>query len=254
MEPLGSSTPVSSSVSAVDVVPRPSSTEHSANNDHSYSDTSEASVGPDHSYTSSQTALRKKDANKQRCLKQHGSVGESLIETSSVMGMLKLSLTETVRLKLVTLSRNPEAIGKACLSIPPLREAILNNLCEEIGERPDSMKNRLHGQVSVLMRKDFTALEEYNLGDVVTEMKDKLPELVQMILAVMVPEEKRSSVAHQAVLVPRLALIYACAMQARNHELSSFQRVVSACLADNICDQKVSCWCCCCIWKYEIET
>ncbi|CAG2238691.1 unnamed protein product [Mytilus edulis] len=97
------------------------------------------------------------------------------------------------------------------------------------------MLNKKKGFVSVLMEKDFKALETVKFEDVLIEFQEKFPELLDMIVAIMLPKDETSI----ANVVPRLAMIYGIIMQTRHHELSRMQRVVSMCLADNICDQSV---------------
>lgn len=97
------------------------------------------------------------------------------------------------------------------------------------------MLNKKKGFVSVLMEKDFKALETVKFEDVLIEFQEKFPELLDMIVAIMLPKDETLI----ANVVPLLAMIYGIIMQTRHHELSRMQRVVSMCLADNICDQSV---------------
>ncbi|XP_071127588.1 uncharacterized protein [Mytilus edulis] len=89
------------------------------------------------------------------------------------------------------------------------------------------------------MEKGPESLEELNFEKVIEEMKQKFPEVLQILICIMLPKEKRSSEIALANILPRLAMIYGMMMQSRYHELSRIQRVIAMCLADNICDQSV---------------
>jgi hypothetical protein len=125
------------------------------------------------------------------------------------------------------------------MAIPAMRAKITDYIASEYGRLPELMKNRKRGYVSYLMRKDFDSLNSLNFSEIVKEMMEKFPDLIKILLAIMLPPRKQGNPEEVAEIVPRLALMYSCIMQARIPELSRFQRVMATCLADNICDQKV---------------
>ena len=102
------------------------------------------------------------------------------------------------------------------------------------------MRNRKHGFVSVLMKKDFEALQTLSFHDVIHEMINKMPELLRFLIVIMLPKKKRNSNEAKAAIVPKLAMIYAIIMQNHCHELSRMQRINAMLLADDIADQGVS--------------
>ena len=151
----------------------------------------------------------------------------------------KLAVTKTIRLKLMLSSQNPVAISQAFMSIPELRNCVIDLLADNLGEVPNEMRNKIHGDVSILMKKNFDHLRYFDLNAVTEEMLEKFPELVKIILSIMLPKAKRTSPEKYTEIIPRLAFIYGCILQHRNPECSMVQRLVSACLTSNICNQKV---------------
>ncbi|XP_076116728.1 uncharacterized protein LOC143084203 [Mytilus galloprovincialis] len=146
-----------------------------------------------------------------------------------------LTPKECLNLLSVIKTGNIKSISTQILSVSALKKQIITDVINVVGKRPEQMLNKKKGFVSVLMEKDFKALETVKFEDVLIEFQEKFPELLDMIVAIMLPKDETSI----ANVVPRLAMIYGIVMQTRHHELSRMQRVVSMCLADNICDQSV---------------
>lgn len=146
-----------------------------------------------------------------------------------------LTPKECLNLLSVIKTGNIKSISTQILSVSALRKQIITDVINVVGKRPEQMLNKKKGFVSVLMEKDFKALETVKFEDVLIEFQEQFPELLDMIVAIMLPKDETSI----ANVVPRLAMIYGIIMQTRHHELSRMQRVVSMCLADNICDQSV---------------
>ena len=145
-----------------------------------------------------------------------------------------------LQLRIVLETRSAEALAKACVSVDYLRKWITQLLCEEIGHKPDSMKNRKRGFLSVLMKKSFEDLKTLDLDSVVTELRELFPVLYQLLIHIMLPSDKWDDNNALGSIVPKLAMVYAVVMQTRFMEFSRVQRVLSMCLMDNICDQKVT--------------
>ena len=161
--------------------------------------------------------------------------------TSMFTDQQDVQLTTVQRLSLVNVASTGSSVGviRSILRIPSLKEGVMKSLTESIGERPQAMKNRKHGFVSVLMKKDFNDLHKFSWTEVISEMQAMFPELLQLLLSIMVPQNKRGDVATMKEITPQLGIVYAILMKSRNHELSRVQNIISMCLANNISDQKV---------------
>ncbi len=79
----------------------------------------------------------------------------------------------------------------AFMSVPDLRNCMVDLLSESLAERPEKMRNRKHGFVSVLMKKDFEALQTISLQEVICEIMQKLPELLKFLVLLMLPPKKK---------------------------------------------------------------
>ena len=199
----------------------------------------------DHDYCLSDTSMNLSNKKKtvknvlKHRLKTHTST-VSFITTSKVNTDRDLNLYQQAKLKLTLCrTKNIKKIVSAFMSSSNIRQAVLDDISVQLGKIPSTMRNKKHGFVSILMKKDPTSLQSVNLGHVVQEMNAKFPELLQILLHIMVPENKLEDDAARANLIPKLALIYGILMQSRHHELSLMQRLVAMTLADNICDQAV---------------
>jgi hypothetical protein len=134
---------------------------------------------------------------------------------------------------------NTQIIAATILSIPKLKSEILNQMNLSIGKRPEMMRNKIHGNVSVLMKKTRKDLDVLKLTDMVDEMAVMFPELCTLLAHIMLPQEDLDNTEKVDKILPKLAMIYAIMMQNRNHELSALQRVISLFLMDCVVDQKV---------------
>ena len=217
--------------------------------DHEYAETRvgiQQTVGihqPDHDYCSMLIRKERKKAVKsvlQHRLKTHISTVE-LLKDPPLSPDLNISFYEQVKLKrTMERTRNIKEIVTSFMASPDIRLAIVDDLSVSMGKVPSTMRNKKHGFVSILMKKDPTSLQAADLGLVVQEMKDNFPDLLQILHQIMVPANKWGDDETTANLIPKLALVYGIIMQSRCHELSMIQRMVAMTLADNICDQSVS--------------
>ena len=139
----------------------------------------------------------------------------------------------------VDYSSNPRLIAAAIVSVPKIKNEVINQIFRTLGAKPKDMRNKVHGFISVLNRKNRTDLDTFSLENLFREFYRLFPEIVQVLLHIMLPQEDLSKGQKIEAVIPRLAMIYAIAMQTRNHELSALQRVMSMCLLDNVVDQKV---------------
>ena len=190
----------------------------------------------DHLYgkTKSKSTSRKKKKKKvkpgvAKLAQQLASVPESPVLTLKQRASINLGVKEGI------LSSD---IAASVLSVPTVRSAVVQRLTEEISAVTGKMKNRKRGKLSTLMRKDFDAMQNCSLVEVVEEFHIKLPELFRLILGAMVRKNLDSETLRP--LIPRLAMVYSILMQSRCPTLSRIQRVMSMSLADQICNQKVS--------------
>ena len=163
-------------------------------------------------------------------------------ELVSQLHKKEATLTKKESSKLKTIAnytRNTELIAATLLSIPSLRSELLNQLFRTIGERPKLMTNRIHGEISVLMKKNREHLKNFKIVNIINEMLARFPELVILLLRLMIPDKSMTDHSKIEVVLPKLAMIYSIVMQTRHRDLSAMQRVVSLCLMDNVVDQKV---------------
>ena len=151
----------------------------------------------------------------------------------------QLTLANKVRLKLAAESGDIASMGKAVLKIASLKEHILSELTTSVGQRPATLGRRKLGKLSILMQKGYCDMTDFDTRKVVHEFKTEFPEVYEMVLAVMLPKEKHGQKESYEEIIPRLSMLYGLLMQTRNQELSLVQHVVTMCLNDNICDQKV---------------
>ena len=130
------------------------------------------------------------------------------------------------------------SVATAALSVPPVRDAIVSSLADELATRPDSMQNVKHGKVSVLMRKDYNDMTHTHMTDIVDEFMTEFPELFRLVLSIIHGHKDLTSETLRT-LIPRLGMIYSILMQTRIPSLSRLQRVLTMALGDQICNQKV---------------
>lgn len=166
-------------------------------------------------------------------LQKFKTVVERLAHKSTTPSFL--TSKECLQLQLISKTKDIKSISSQILSVSALKKQLVTDISNALGKRPEQMLNKKKGFVSVLMEKDFKSLETVKFEDIILEFQDKFPELLEMILALMLPKDQTAI----ANVIPRLAMIYGIIMQTRHHELSRMQRIISMCLADNICDQSV---------------
>ena len=143
-------------------------------------------------------------------------------------------------LQFAAYSKDPDIICHAINKIPIVRNSVLRMLAMDVTDRPAQQRKRSGPNRSVLLDTDFEGLETFKWTECVTEMVEKYPELVTLIISMMLKPEEQNDPRALAKVLPKLGLIYGIMIQNRCHELSRIQRIMSMCLVDNICDQKVS--------------
>ena len=230
------STPIkclSSPVTITTVSPIPAS-------DNTCINTTSCSVNNDHAYTCSKENSKKTPVHKAKLREQNDSnvLGE-YIKKSEVDDFMTDNEFSDILGQLPQRSR--QNFISCLLKHDHIKAAIEDTLLAGVAKSCDFLKNRKHGKLSVLMRKDWVALKNFNWGMILEELKTENPFLLRTFLSVLVPdslnEEQKSRKA--AENLPRLGMAYAILSQGRNSSLSRVQRVISTVLFDHICDQKV---------------
>ena len=77
------------------------------------------------------------------------------------------------------------------MDVPSLRAEVLRHVTEAVSKMPESMKNHKNGKVSVLMKKEYDHLKLFNVEEVVTEFGMKFPNIYNIMLAMMLPQDMR---------------------------------------------------------------
>ena len=160
---------------------------------------------------------------------------------------LQTTLQERAMLKtIIDNSASADALAQASGNMDAFHDCYMRNVAQNVGQRPEQMRNRKHGNVSSLMKKDYHDLATFQIDNIMDEMVAKFPDLFILLIHIMLPPADRIDHGRIAEIMPRLAMIYAIVLQTRLRDLSRMQRVISMCLTDNICNQKVSrAWCYC---------
>ena len=120
-----------------------------------------------------------------------------------------------------------------------LKQTMTHALMRQNANTISQMKNRKHGAVSYLMKKDYAELANFEWMHVLEESLQNFPELMSLALGLCVEEHNLDNLDVLRKVVPKLGMVYAILAQQANHELSKVQRVMSLIMYDNICDQKV---------------
>ena len=139
----------------------------------------------------------------------------------------------------VTGETSPEKVASSVLSMPPLRDAIVDKLSVQLSGTPETMRNRKHGKISLLMRKGYDDMRNTNLVEIVREFQQEFPDLFRFVLSVM-KGPKPLTPSDIQTLIPRIAMVYSIMLQTRVPDLSRVQRILTMALGEQICNQKVS--------------
>lgn len=90
-------------------------------------------------------------------------------------------------------------------------------------------------------QKDFSALLNFSVGDVVEEFSRTMPFLFQCLLSVVVSNYMLFRITLNKIqcIVPKLAMVYSILMSLRFHELSRMKRLMSVVMLDANAHEKV---------------
>jgi len=123
-------------------------------------------------------------------------------------------------------------------------EHIIDYLVSEIQQQVSQLTSYAEGKTSVLRKKNFEDMQNFQWGIVINELIDKLPVLGRLMLGVLVTGNRTTvDVVRNKpddVLSRRLCMAYAILMQCRCKDLSLVQRIMTANMLDNVCDSKVN--------------
>lgn len=94
---------------------------------------------------------------------------------------------------------------------------------------------------SCLFPKDYSALLNFSVGDVVEEFSRTMPFLFQCLLSVVVSNFLLFRITLNKIqcIVPKLAMVYSILMSLRFHELSRMKRLMSVVMLDANAHEKV---------------
>ena len=125
-----------------------------------------------------------------------------------------------------------------------LRAKILPEISRCMTEECDDHYPKGIKKPSVLRKptntKTLEFLSELKWEEICQEAFTLFPLLVCMMVSIMLPKEKWTSTIAIRNILPRLGMVYAILIQTRIPQLSRVQRVVTALLADSICETKVT--------------
>ena len=137
-------------------------------------------------------------------------------------------------------AKSSSSVASTALDIISVRNQIIVLLSKDFSKCASNQNKRVHGDVSTLMKKSFLDLRSFAWSSIVWEMNTLYPELVTLLATTMLKPEKQREMKAVNALIPKLGLIYGILLQTHNAELSKVQRVITTCLADNICAKKVN--------------
>ena len=129
----------------------------------------------------------------------------------------------------------PEDIAEEALKINSIKGAIKLQLLKELDDQCKSLCVRTRGEPSVLKETSVEALESVEWCSVMTEMKERAPDVLDFIATVAAPKLKRN-VEDQ---VPPVCMIYGMMMNQRWQELSLIQKIATVILGIGHSSKKV---------------
>ena len=194
-------------------------------------------ICPDHDYVAS---LKKKDVVFSAKLANTGLKANILKYMKFIEGDIpQLTVTEWLEIEASVQQQQIGEFLDKIMEIKPLWQHVIHFAMRRTQQTVKYMGNRKHGFVSYLFHKDYEDLATFDWITVLNEAFTKLPDLMQIALAVCLQQDSLDSVDAVERVIPKLGLLYAVLVQSAKPELSKVQRILSLVLHDNICDQKV---------------
>ena len=129
----------------------------------------------------------------------------------------------------------PEDIAKEVLSVDSIKGAIKLQLLKEINGQCQSLFVRTRGEPSVLKDTSVEALESVEWCNVMKEMKNRAPDILDFIATVAAPRLKKNVDAQ----VPPVCMGYAMMMNQRWQELSLVRKIATIILGVGHSSKKV---------------
>mgnify|MGYP002803526002 CR=1 FL=1 len=133
--------------------------------------------------------------------------------------------TDTVHKLLNTVrSRLPSLVAEAVLNIPSVKKQIEYKLLQELDKNCTKLCSKKSG--SILRRKDYTDMVEFQWGSLFQEMSRRCSFLRDVFVTVAKCSNKSRDPE------PPICLCYSILLQQRNHELSLVQRINTVLLSE----------------------
>lgn len=137
-----------------------------------------------------------------------------------------------------TQSADPHQIAEAVMKIPLLRNAVKNVFLKDVDLQCEKLCVRTTGQPSVLREpcKNPKSLVEFKWETILTEMKERAPDVLDFLVAMAVPKLK----GNDGRQIMPLCTAYGILMNVRCRELSLVQKVNAVLLGVGNATRRVS--------------
>ena len=150
---------------------------------------------------------------------------------------------ETINVKLLNVavsSRLPSVIASSVWLIPEVRNYLKRLYLEEILEECENAAKYTRGHLpSVLRDKSFETMRDFSWEKILTEAKERCPNLLDVITAVCCRREGQNVQRSGAKRIPPIGTIYAMLLNQYNRELNLVQRINTVLLASGQAETKV---------------
>ena len=141
----------------------------------------------------------------------------------------------------------PEDIAKEVFAIEGIKAAIKLQTLKEINDQCQSLCVRTRGQPSLLKNTSVEALENVDWGNIMKEMRERVPDVLDFIATVAAPRLKKN-VEDQ---IPPVCMVYAMMMNQRWQELSLVQKISTVILGIGHSSKKVIYYIFSCLYQHS---
>ena len=193
----------------------------------------------DHMYASDTKSSNKHAKKKKRTLHQVEPLHE-LIREAEKRSSCYMNADECGKLIKSMQSQNTNTIANAIEQNVQLMTELNERMINHIDRTASTMGNEIHGDISVLMKKDYDDLKTFSWDSIVDEGCTKFPLLIRILLAISLGKSKLADNAQICKFIPKLGVIMGILLQNRHQKSSLVQRCISTLLFDSISDQKVN--------------
>ena len=136
-------------------------------------------------------------------------------------------------------SRLPSVIASSVWPIPEVRNHLKRLHLEEILEECENAAKYTRGHLpSVLRDKSFEIMRDFSLERILTEAKERCPNLLDEITAVCCRREAQNVQRSGAKQIPPIGTIYSMLLNQYNWELNLVQRINTVLLASGQAETK----------------